>query len=319
MRGSFGRVVVWIAILALAAGARAASAADRLRVGKPSAAGFEFALLEVGTGTGIFARHGLQIDTVTLAGGAKVAQAMASRSLDLSFGGGTDFAFIVKGVPEMAVAAMAGRPLNMGVFVRPGAGIDTVDDLKGRTVGCTTAGSLTMWLGQELARRKGWGENGINMVAVGSLESTAAMVEAGSLDAFVSNTEGGYRLEAKGRVKLLLRFDTAVGDFLSNVILATDDIIASNPDAVRRFLASWFETVAYARAHKDETLRLTQPVTQLPPELGSRVYDEQMPMFFADGHFARADVDAVKRSLVELGVIGAAPDDARIYTEKFLP
>jgi len=256
---------------------------------------------------------------VTLAGGAKLTQAMAARSLDIALGGGTDFAFIAKGAPQKGVAAMAGRPLNMGLFVRPGGGIDTVDDVRGRAVGCTTAGSLTMWLGMELARRKGWGEDGIKMIAVGTLEETAATMKAGNIGAFVANTEGGYRLEAKGEVKLLLRFDTVVGDFLSNVIFASNELIAKNPDAVRRFVASWFQIVAFARANKDETLRLTAPVTRLPPELGARVYDEQMPMFFADGHFAKSDVETVKRSLVELGLMNAAPDDALLFTEEFLP
>jgi len=49
MRGIGRRVAAWIAVLALAGLAHGAHAADKLRVGKPSAAGFVFALVEIGT------------------------------------------------------------------------------------------------------------------------------------------------------------------------------------------------------------------------------------------------------------------------------
>jgi len=35
--------------------------------------------------------------------------------------------------------------------------VKTEDDLKGRTVSVSTTGSLTYWLGQELSRSHGWG------------------------------------------------------------------------------------------------------------------------------------------------------------------
>ena len=38
------------------------------------------------------------------------------------------------------------------------------------------------------------------------------------------------------------------------MIFARDEMIAKNPDLVRRFLRGWFKTIAYMKAHKKETV-----------------------------------------------------------------
>jgi ABC-type nitrate/sulfonate/bicarbonate transport system substrate-binding protein len=66
-------------------------------------------------------------------------------------------AFMAKGAPVKAVAAMAGIPTNMAVMVSYNSSIKSVDDLKGKRIGVTTVGSLTDWIGKRIGVVKGWG------------------------------------------------------------------------------------------------------------------------------------------------------------------
>lgn len=91
-----------------------AHAGDKLRVGKPTPNGFDFAILDVGMAKGFYEQQGLDIEPVVLEGSAKVALAVTSGSIDISLGTGTDFSFVAKGAPERGVAAMAGP--QHGVF-----------------------------------------------------------------------------------------------------------------------------------------------------------------------------------------------------------
>jgi NitT/TauT family transport system substrate-binding protein len=296
------------------------AAAEHLRVGNPEAVGFDFSPVTVGTETGIFARHGLEIESFSFAGGAKVHQAMAAGSLDMALGSGPDMAFIAKGATEKGVAAMAGPPLNRGVIVLPDDPITGVAGLKGKTIGVTTVGSLTMWLAQELSRREGWtGADVLRPLAVGNSQANYAQLSSKNIAASVANLEGAYTLQAAGRVKVILRFGDVVTDFLTHVIFASDTMIHDNPDGIRRFLAAWFETIVYMRDNKDEAIRLSRIATGLSPEVAEIVYREQMPMFLTDGHFDPKALAVVMRASVDTGALKEIPAPRTLFTEEFLP
>src|SRR6185312_4294594 len=67
-----------------AAYVRPAKAADTLRVGKAVAENFGYTPLDIGMAKGIFQRHDIEIALLNFTGGAKIAQAMAAGSVDIS-------------------------------------------------------------------------------------------------------------------------------------------------------------------------------------------------------------------------------------------
>src|SRR6202042_2149233 len=97
--------------LACALAAAPARAAETLRVGKAVAEAFSFVPLDVGIRKGLFKQNGIDVDEISFTGDAKMQQAMAADSLDIALGSGPAMAFIAKGSPVKAVAAMAGAPL----------------------------------------------------------------------------------------------------------------------------------------------------------------------------------------------------------------
>jgi ABC-type nitrate/sulfonate/bicarbonate transport system substrate-binding protein len=296
-----------------------AQAADALHVGKPEATGFDFSVVDVGIQAGVFKKHGLDVEEVAFGGAAKQAQAMTAGSLDIALGSGTDMALIVKGVPQRAVAAMYGAPNNMCVIVLPNSPITDPSQMKGKKIAVSSPTSLTAFVAGELARRQGWGPNGVDRIALGSLAGMTAQLFSGNVDASVDATENAYQLQAEGRARILVSFGTVVPDFLTHIILASNELIKTRPEVLRRFLVAWFDTIDFMNHDKATAIRITRTVTGLSPELADKIYDEQMPMFSTDGRFDPKALAVVQRTFVDLGILDKAPDMAPLYTEAFLP
>jgi NitT/TauT family transport system substrate-binding protein len=311
--------VVAVAIVTFAAAIwlPARAKADPLRVGKAVPEAFSFVPLDIGIQEGIFKKNGLDVQGTAFGGDAKLQQAMAADSIDVALGSGPGMAFIAKGSPVKAIAAMAGPPLLLAIVVRPD-GPKTAADLKGKKVSVSTLGSLTAWLVSQTSRRQGWGPQGIEIEPMGTMPGQIAALRRGDIDGIIMDIGNAFDLEKKGEGRILVRFGD-IKDFIIHVIYATNKAIANRPNDLRNFVKGWFETIAFMRTHKDETAKIAAAVTGKDTDITSRTYDELMPMFSDNGKFAPAALEVLSKSWVELGTLPSEPDVKTLYTEEFLP
>jgi len=296
-----------------------AAGADSLRVGKAGRTAFSFVPVDVGSQTGIFKAEGLDLQVSSFGGDAKVQQAMAADSIDIGLGSGPGLAFIAKGSPVKGIAAMAGPPLIFALVVRNDGSVKTVDDLKGRKIGISTVGSITSWLVERVAQRKGWGSDGVTQVPVGDDGARVAAVKSKALDAAVVNLAVALNYADRGEGRILLRFGDIAKHFHAHVIFATDKVIRERPDDLRHFLKGWFASIAFMRGHKDETVKIAMPVMDTDAKLTGEIYDELMPMFTDNGHFDPQALAVLGQSFVEMKTLPSEPDMDKLVTEAFLP
>jgi ABC-type nitrate/sulfonate/bicarbonate transport system substrate-binding protein len=306
-------------LLALLALAATSAAAETLRVGKAGREAFSFVPLDVGVRTGFFKQHGLDIEIANFGGDAKLQQAMAADGIDIALGSGPGLAFIVKGSPVKGIAAMAGPPLLFALVVRNDDTIRTVDDLKGRKIGVSTVGSVTSWIISEVSRQRGWGFGGIEQVPIGENASRVAAVRSKALDGCIVDLASALNYVQKGEGKILLRFGDLVHDFIIHVIFATDKAIAEKPEALRGFLAGWFETIAFMRKDKAKSVEVATQVMGTDAATAVGIYDELMPMFSDTGRFNPNALAVLRRSFVEMKTLPEEPDMGKLTTEAFLP
>ena len=293
--------------------------AETLRVGKAGAEAFSFVPAEVGQAVGIYKKHGLDLTISAFGGDAKLQQAMAADGIDIGLGGGPGLAFVVKGAPVKGVAAMADKPLIFALVVRNDGSVKSADDLKGRKVGVSGVGSVTNWIITEISRQKGWGIEGIPRVGLGNDANRVAALKTKSIDAAIVNIAVATKYVRTGQGKVLLTFDDLVKDFHIHVIYATNKAIAQKPEAIRGFLAGWFETIKFMRANKAKTVEIAKDVMHTDPATTVAIYDAVMPMFNEDGHFKPKALAALARSYVALKTLPKEPDMTKLYTEAFLP
>jgi ABC-type nitrate/sulfonate/bicarbonate transport system substrate-binding protein len=194
-----------------------------------------------------------------------------------------------------------------------------VADLKGKTVSIISVGSLTEWLARELSRRQGWGSDGIKVQAVGSAAAQSAMLQTGQVDASIIEISSARILADKGEARRLISGRDIAPNFITHAIFASKAMIDTKPDVVKRFLAAWFETQAYMKAHKADGVAIIVKRLQIPDAVAASDYDTLMPDFSKDGKFSPVALKVLSQSFVQMGTLPAEPDMSKLYTEAFLP
>jgi NitT/TauT family transport system substrate-binding protein len=298
--GLLALLAVWLAV--------DAAPGETLRVGKAGREAFSFVPADVGERTGLFKSHGLDLEIASFGGDARIQQAMAADGIDIGLGSGPGLAFIAKGSPIKGIAAMADPPLIFALVVRADNSVSAVDDLKGRKVGVSTVGSVTSWIISEVSRRRGFGLDGIGQVPIGDDANRIAALRTKSVDAAIVNLAVALNLVQRGEGRILLRFGDLVKDFHIHVIFATDKAIASKPQALRGFLAGWFDTIAFMRRNKAETVAIAKDVMGTDETTTAAIYDELMPMFSDHGRFSPNALATLGRSFVEMKTLASEPD-----------
>jgi ABC-type nitrate/sulfonate/bicarbonate transport system substrate-binding protein len=293
---------------------------EMLRAGKAVPESIAFIPLDVGVKSGIFKKHGLNVEITAFGGGARLQQAMAADSIDVGLGSGPEMAYIEKGSPVKAVAMVVGPPIYLVLLVRPDSPINAVADLKGRRINVSSVRSLTGWLVGELSRQQGWGPRGIELVNFSPSRTAIAVMKTGQIDGMMTDMTFALRAEQNREGKIFVRFGDLVKDFHTHVVFATDRLIEKRPETIRKFLLGWFETIAFMRANKEATVKVAMEVLNLEESIASPAYDSLMSMFSDDGRFDSKALAALSRSYVELDLLPSEPKDMRkLYTEEFLP
>jgi NitT/TauT family transport system substrate-binding protein len=306
--------------MAVAALAMPVRAADTLHVGKASMTASATLPVDVGMKLGIFAKHALDVELVNFEGSSKMHQAMVAGNIDIGVGAGPEMVLVAKGSPELAVCDADPAPTFLGIAVAEDSPIQTVEQLKGKKISVSSVGGLTYWLALELARKEGWGPDGITMVAIGNASSSVvAALRTHIVDASYTSTALAFLLEEKHEGRLLVPASKYAGHVGGGMIFATDSLIAARPDAVRRFLAGWLETVAYMRQHRTETIAIERTVTGFPQGVQEKEFDLTIGMFSDDCKFDAETLANLKRSFTDLKLLPTPPDMAKLYTEALLP
>ena len=314
-----GAAMLAVALACAASLAGAAQADTKVRIGQPQAGTFQFVPLQVGIEAGFFKKHGVQVEVTDFGGGPKVQQALTAGSIDIAIGSGPELALEVKGAPEIGVAAMADAPYSVLLAVLKDSPVKRPEDLKGKTVSVSSNGSLTYWLAQELSRQLGFGANGFVIAPLGSTAAQTAALKTHQIDGMIVEANAGYRLEEDGGGRVLVQFGDRIKTFHVYILYARRAFADSSPEAVRAFLAGWFDTIAYMRAHRDETIAIVKRSAEVSPAIAARDYDELMGMFNPTGKFDPKALAVLARSFVEMGMLETEPDVRTLVTEKFLP
>jgi NitT/TauT family transport system substrate-binding protein len=307
------------AVVSLLLASAGVYAQETVRVGIPVPDAFSFVPLDVGVAKGIFVAKKITLEKTVFAGDAKMQQAAAADGIDILVGSGPAMAFIEKGSPIKAIAAVAGPPLLLVLLVRNDGSINTVEGLKGKRVGAHTTGSLTYWTVLEIARQQGWGPKGMTATPLGTTQAQIIALKRGDIDGMITDLSTALMSEKAGEGKIILRVGDIVKDFYIHVAYATDKLISGRPEAVRGFLSGWFESVKFMRENRTEAIRIAQQSMSKDTDIATRSYDELMPMFTDTGKFSPKPLDVLSRSFVELGTLPEQPNMQKLFTEAFLP
>jgi len=316
-----GNIRVVFAVAFVSAVMSAPAVADtKLVVGKAAPTADPIIAVNVGDKLGFFKKHGLDLDIVDFTGGSKMTQAMIAGSIDIGDGAGTEMAHIAKGAPMLAVCENTSTLPFISIGVPWDSPLKSFKELKGKKVGVSSVGSLTDWLAKELERKEGWGADAITRVSIGNApaSSTAAFRDH-LIDADIGGTSTFLAMEEKKVGRVLAPVSSYEGAVASGALFASEQLIKTNPDALRAFLAAWIETTGFIRTHKAETVKIESAITGFSESVMSKEYDIVVSMFTKDCKFDAESLATLQRSFVDLKLMDTAPEMSKLYTEAYLP
>lgn len=138
------------------------------------------------------------------------------------------------------------------LLVRNDSGIESIDDLSGKTIAVPQLGNT-----QHLCLLSLLTENGLKTVDKGgdvtiNASSNADIVnlmDNGSIDAAVVPEPWGTTIENNGNAKVLLDYDELFlnGDYPTAVVIANGDFMEQHPDLVKEFLSMHDDATLYIK------------------------------------------------------------------------
>src|SRR5581483_7201894 len=145
---------------------------------------------------GIFEKHGLDVDLQNIDSSTSIAALVSGQVQAAAAGGSEALSAAVEGADLQTVACLGGQ--YPYVLMAP-ASIQTPDDLRGKKVGVSRAGSSSDIATRVVLKRLGLDpDNDVTIIAVGSLANRTAALLSGSIDAGLDSPPGSLKEEAQG-------------------------------------------------------------------------------------------------------------------------
>lgn len=296
-----GVVVVLIAfLLSCVCGGVSAQTLQTVRVVGPSNDGIK--AIYYGIQSGIFRKHGLNVEVSPAANGGAATTALTGGAADVAFVGiATPIFAHVRGVPMQIIAPVSiyrsKEPHNAALVLRDSP-IHRGRDLDGKVFGTVTIGdqltaSMLAWID-----RTGGDSKSVKPVEIPPSAALDAL-ESGRIAAVIVNEPFVSRLLASGKTRVLTHpQDMIAKTFESGAYVVMAPAVAQNPELYRRFADALHEAQEYTNSHLPETVDLVASYTHLPAEVVSS------SVRIVDGDFVEAkNIQPVIDILVKYGMI----------------
>ncbi len=271
--------------------------------------GMDFVFAAVGDRRGLFRDEGLDVSleqaTATIG-----IPAVVSGQYDFTGSVGSAQSAILQGAPLKVVMVAQDRPAY-GFFARPG--ITSIEDLKGKALGITTAGSAAQIMANLVLEKHGLDPvNDVTWVQLRTPANLWAALSSGVVEASMVGTADLARPAKEGYVDLKVYKDPSVRN--ASVGLTTSErLLREKPDLVKRMIRGAIKAVQFMKANKAATVPIMADFLDMPAEEASELYDLTMDAFIAQGY---ADDDTLRQSLdvlVAAGEVKEAPPLAQVF------
>ena len=234
-----------------------------------SDAGFVFMAAEGGFGK----KEGLDIKMIQFKGDAIALRALLAGELD-SYEGSPGAPIIAAAHGgNVKIAGCYWPGLTYGIYSKPD--INTVADLKGKTLAISAPGALPDLLARAALEKSHVPLNEVHFSVMGSDSDRFKAVAAGIVDAAAAST-GFLPLAKKNNLKLLVNAHDDLPQYLRFCVQVSDKSINERGADLAKFLAAEMQAWQYALDNRDKEVALTNKITHAKADdpRAPYIYDE---------------------------------------------
>lgn len=236
--------------------------------------------VQYGIDEGIFESHGLDVELTRANSGAAMLPAVANQQIDI--GVGNPLSVMVAADTGLNINVLSGYSNSLaerddinGVVTEAGSGIESFEDLAGKTVAINqlrSQGDLTI---MEMAEQQGADPSSIEFSEIPFAEMPAHL-EQGNVDAiwvpepFLSSTLADDANQLVGYPN-----QEAIPGLPTMVTFASGDFAEGQPETVEAFRVALAETLEQATANEDDSKGLLTSFMDLPAEAAATLRMEE--------------------------------------------
>ena len=282
---------------------------------------------------GFYKEEGLDVELQDFAGGSKALEALIGGSADVVSGFyDHTIQMAADGRELVAFVAMLRYPgLVLTTSPQRADDLTRIDQLKGRIVGVTAAGSSTQMILTYLLSTHGVDPASVSIAAVGAAATAVAAVEHGKVDAAMM-AEPAYTLMRKRNPAARLLVDLRGADgvreafgtdsYLASVIYSNGAWVRANRNTASGIARAIVRTLQWMESHTPQEITARTPPAFRGGDdaLYTEALTNAMPMFSPDGRISAEGADAVHRLLAASieKVRNAHIDASKTYTNEFV-
>jgi NitT/TauT family transport system substrate-binding protein len=268
----------------------------------------DVAPIYLGLEKGFFEKRDIQLDLKQAEGGAAIVPAVVSEQYQFGF----------SNVISLLLAQQEGLPVKVvsngnnstgvdgedfaGLMVKGDSSIKSAKDLEGKTVAANTLQNIVDTSVRASVRKAGGDPSKVKFVALPFPEQPAALA-SGQVDAVFVVEPFQQAVLAEGGRKIASSYVDAAKDLTVAAYFTSQQLLAENPDLVKRFTDAMQESLSYADSHPEEARQIIGTYTKIAPEVIEKV---TLPKWPAD--INRDSLETMADLAVSDGLLKEAPD-----------
>jgi NitT/TauT family transport system substrate-binding protein len=243
---------------------------ERLRVAYVAVSG-GYLPLWTAQDAGLFQQRGLEVEFV-FTGGAQAVQALLAREQDVAV---TDGSAVVRaGLASGETVILAVSTNTFAFKLMAGPAVRRPEDLRGRRLGITRAGTTTDFAARYLLRQ--WGlvpDADVTLVQTGGNPEMLQVMVAGGIDAGIMSDPTSFQAAKEGFAELLDIGAQGI-EYPMFSVATHRAVLRERPAALRAFVTAYVDAIAWLHRHRAETLEIMSRYTRRDdPEVLNATYD----------------------------------------------
>jgi NitT/TauT family transport system substrate-binding protein len=206
---------------------------------------------------GFFAQQGLDVNLHLVPGTPRLVQSLVAGDFDFGQVGAVAVMRARAENADTVILASSGEYDSFKIMAHPQAGIRSVADLRGRTVGVSQIGSSSHTFLKMVLAREGIPLDDVHILQAGGNPQAAQAMLTGNIDA---SAVSGIMVPASERAGAILLADGRQLKIPSprGSLASTRKRIERDPDMTRRFMRAYVEGVHHYKTQRDDTIRIMQ-------------------------------------------------------------
>lgn len=189
---------------------------------------------------GLYEEEGIRFENTASTSGATILSLISRGEIDVADG---DPSTYIPGINNGVPAKLVGNMWRYSgcYWLIANNDIATIADLKGKIVGTQGASGGMRLSILKMLESAGLSENDADLVANGTYQDAYASLTTGEVDATIIHNPYAALAEAEGIGHILGRAWDYIPDYYTGTIIASDNLIQNNPEALQRFITAYYK------------------------------------------------------------------------------